>query len=143
MYLHSQKNREFLVGLHEAALSYVPNNGQRPRSTHHRRHKTNSPTPAYLGEKLSLQRQARRRASFSLGPNDHEPTQRFPFLPLLSSRPYRASRDVLYLHELLDCEYHAGRFGCMRMIHRLHASSQAECSERALDTLSERDTGPS
>ncbi len=37
----------------------------------------------------------------------------------------------------------AGRFGCMRMIHRLHASSQAECRERALDTFSERDAGAS
>jgi hypothetical protein len=29
------------------------------------------------------------------------------------------------------------------MIHRLHAYSQAECCERALDTVSERDTGAS
>src|SRR5260370_3115370 len=93
--------------------------------------------------KRSLQRQARRRATLPLRPrpNDHEPTRSLPFLPLLSGSPYRTSRHVLYLYEFLDGKYHAGRFGRIWMIHCLHASSQAECSKRALHAFYEGNGG--
>jgi hypothetical protein len=79
------------------------------------------------------------RTSPHLRPNNGKATGSLALRSLLSGRPYRASRYILYFDEFFDGEYHAGCLGCVGVVYGLHATSQTERGERPLDAISEGD----
>jgi hypothetical protein len=79
----------------------------------------------------------------NLRSNDDKPARSLTLRSLLSRRPHRACRYVFYLDQFLHREYHTSSLGRVRVIHRLHALSQTESGQCALNAFAEGDSGAS
>lgn len=76
----------------------------------------------------------------NLRSNDDKPARSLTLRPLLSCRPHRARGHVFHLDQFLHGEYHTSGLGRVRVIHRLHAPSQAESGQRALNAFAKGDS---